>query len=126
MLCCVLAVPQLHVDPHRAEVGAEVVVTVLSREQPAVGVVVHAEGVDGGTPAVVGRTDAAGQVRWRPTSAGHRVVRASIAGVDHAATVSVREPRRTWMLAFACVPLGLALLWWNLRTSSRARGRRAP
>ncbi len=119
---CAFGLQQLQVTPVPATVGGEVVVRALRDGHGVAAVAVQVEAPDG-TTAACGATGGDGVVRFVPRIAGQHVFVATIDGVRTLAPLSVRPARARWPLALGAVPLGLALLWWNL---SRARGRRAP
>lgn len=122
VLVCALAPQQLQVKPFPAAVGQEVVVRAHRDGAPLADVRIEVE-LPGGSTASTGATDARGELRFRPEQAGYHVFAAAIDGVRTLAPLSVVAARDRWPLALGAVPLGLALLWWNL---SRARGRRDP
>jgi hypothetical protein len=121
LLLCLLQ--QLAVEPFPAEVGQEVVVRAAAAGAIA-GVAVEAVLPDGGTRAL-GATGADGALRFVPAVAGeHRFV-ADIGGVRVVAPLQVLPPRRRWLHALACVPLGLVLLVRIWRSGRDGRGRPA-
>lgn len=111
----------LEPSPYPAEAGTEVALRVRDAEgKPLAGVVVQwSHGTEqGALPA----TDATGTARWVPPGTGDYLYRATLAQpaapdgtLRLVAPHSVVEPRRRAWLALAFVPLGLALLWANLR-----------
>ncbi|MFO1077680.1 MAG: hypothetical protein U1E73_08130 [Planctomycetota bacterium] len=120
-----LAVPQVRVEPMRAAVGEAMTVHVERRGEPVAGAAVRVEQPDGSATACAA-TDARGNAVFAPAVAGRYVFRTAVDGVEMV-TVGHAEARLPpWVLASACVPLGLALLWSDLRRRelSRARGRR--
>jgi hypothetical protein len=125
VLAGALALQQLEVAPFPATVGEPVVVHAKRGDAPIAGLAVRATLPDGSEVAC-GETAANGECRFVPEHAGQHVFIASIDGVRTLAPLAVRAARARWPLAIGAVPLGLALLWWNLRALSRARGRRAP
>lgn len=86
------------------------------------GLPVDLVGPDGGRRDL-GVTDAEGILRFRLTDAGYHELRAELgAGGPLLITpfqVADQPPR--WPFALACVPLGLALLFMNLRQLRRSR-----
>lgn len=124
-LCC-LALQQLAAAPFPAEVGQPVTVRAERLERPAGGgsddgvlrpiasLSITVEMPDG-TRAVLGPTDAAGIVHFVPSQAGTHVYSAEVGGVRLVAPHRVVAARARWLPALVCVPLGLALLWQNLR-----------
>lgn len=121
-LVCAFGLQQLRVSPVPAYVGAEVMV---HAHRDGVGIAALAVQVlpPGGEAQPCGQTGADGVLRFVPQHPGHHVFVATIDGVRTLAPLSVLAPRTRWPLALGAVPLGLALLWWNL---SRARDRRVP
>ena len=122
LLVCVGCLPQLRCEPYPVAVGSEVVVQAGSLDQPIARLPLEVELPDGAL-APLGDTDAAGKLRYTPRQPGRHVFVATINGVRTLAPLAVTQARARWPFAMATVPLGLALLWWNL---SRVRGRRAP
>ena len=121
-LVCAFGLQQLEVEPFPAVVGAAVTVRAHRAGVAIASLPLQVELPDG-TVSACGATDALGQVRYVPAAAGHHVFGATIDGVRTLAPLPVVPARARWPLALGTVPLGLALLWWNL---SRARGRRDP
>ena len=111
---------QLEVGPVPTRVGAELVVTASTDAGPQVGVVVAVRTPDGDERRA-GVTDAAGALHFSPAEPGLYAFVASIDGVRCVAPVSVGAPRRRLLLAFASVPLGLALLGALLRRAMQRR-----
>jgi hypothetical protein len=133
-----IAFQQLHIDPKPAAVGQEMVVratqlqaTQLQATQPqelaagdqqpagpmqvpAKGVEVSLELPDRST-RVLGVTGADGLLRFAATEAGSMSVSANIANVRCVAAFVVAPARKRWLLALVSVPLGLALLWVQVR-----------
>jgi len=121
-LALLLLFQHLEPSPYPAEAGTEVAVRVRDGEgRPVAGVVVEWSH-EGGEAGKLSATDAEGTVRWTPPGTGSYLYRASLpqpAAPDGtlrlvAPHVVVASRPRTW-LALAFVPLGLALLWANLR-----------
>ncbi|MBL8756059.1 MAG: hypothetical protein JNK15_22385 [Planctomycetes bacterium] len=110
------------VEPLPATVGHEVRLILPAGSAAVAGVVVEVE-LPGGQRRPVGTTDAAGAVRYVPEQVGHHLFVAEIAGVRTLVPFHVGGEGTRWLLALGSVPLGLALLWANLR---RARGRPVP
>ena len=118
---CLLGSQQLSVAPPTVPVGEPATVRVVGESEPAVGVHIVREGPDG-ERSEVGVSDEHGQLRVTFDEVGRYVLRAEIEGVRCLAPIAVVPERRGWLLAIGSVPLGLALLWWNLRRmSGRAR-----
>jgi hypothetical protein len=112
-----LLIQDLAVQPFPAVVGEPVVVTMRRDGAPLAGVELVVETPD--AAAVSGlRTDAAGQAQFIAERPGHHVVVAVVDGVRQVAPLPVVPARARWPLALAAVPLGLALLWRNLRGRS--------
>ena len=116
----VVLLPQVHVEPFPAAVGDEVTVTARRNDQPVGGLAIVVELPDG-TRRECGATDGGGALRFRPEQPGYHVFHCTLDGTHVLTPLAVVPASRRWPLAFATVPLGLALLWWNLR---RARDRR--
>ena len=127
LLTCLFSLQQLHVDPVSSVVGAEIAVqasqpkslgaeagAVGSVQVAAAGVAVAMESPDG-MNRPVGVTDVDGVLRFTPSSVGLHAFSASIRGVRCVTTISVAPARNRWLLAIVCVPLGLAVLWLQLR-----------
>lgn len=121
-LASALLLQQLEVTPFPAVVGEQVVVSCKRDAVALAGLAVRVVLPDGSEVAC-GETAANGECRFVPEQAGHHVFVAVIDGARTLAPLAVRPARARWPLALGAVPLGLALLWWNL---SRARGRRGP
>jgi hypothetical protein len=121
-LGCWLAVQQLGIAPFPAEVGSTVTITAERARQPLAGEAIAVRAPDG-RQVKCGTTDARGVVTFVPDAPGQYVYEMTVGGVRVLAPHRVVPQRRTWLAAFVCVPLGLALLWQNLR---RARGPRVP
>lgn len=119
-LALVSLLPQLRVETRAPAVGDEVVLRIVHDDRPAQGIAVEVELPDGSRQSVAA-TDGAGLVRFVPDRPGRHVFTAIVGGTRTLAPFFVAARRRQWPLALATVPLGLALLWWNLR---RARDRR--
>ena len=126
-LGCWLAVQQLGVEPFPAEVGSTVTVRASRDGQPLAGEGIAVRAPDG-RQVRCGTTDRDGVVEFVPDLPGQYVYEMTVGGVRVLAPHRVVPERRGWLAAFVCVPLGLALLWGNLRSRnlSRERGRRDP
>lgn len=122
LLACVLALgpQQLQVAPVPGLTGSPITVRAHRDGQPLAGVAIELVG-PAGDRQPGGTTGADGTTTFVVREPGGHVVEATIDGVRILAPFPVRPQRRRWLLAAGSVPLGLALLWWNL---SRARGRR--
>lgn len=119
VLASAFALQQLDVTPFPATVGQLVVVRAGPRDRPIGGLAVQVELPDGATVAC-GETAVNGELAFVPTLVGRHVFAAVIDGARTLAPLAVQGSRARWPLAFGAVPLGLALLWWNL---SRLRRR---
>lgn len=126
-LALLLLFQHLEPSPYPAEAGGEVAVRVRDGEgRPVAGVVVEWSH-EGGEAGKLSATDAEGTVLWTPPGTGSYLYRASLpqpaapeGTLRLVAPHAVVAPRpRTW-LALAFVPLGLALLWANLRRKAPA------
>ena len=127
LLTCLFSLQQLHVDPVSSVVGAEVAVRAsqpkpLGLQNDAIGLPqVAAPGVEveielpDGMTRVLGVTDSDGLLRFTPTSVGLHAFSASIHGVRCVTTIPIAPARNRWLLGIVCVPLGLAVLWLQLR-----------
>jgi hypothetical protein len=114
-----LLLQQLQVAPFPAEAGQAVVVRASDAAGPRPGLAVDVELPDG-TRRQVGSTDGHGEIGFVPEVPGPYCYRAELDGVRLVAPHMVVALRRRWLLALACVPLGLVLLW---RTLTRPRTR---
>lgn len=111
----VLAVQQLQVAPFPVELGQEVVVQAMAADRRALANLPITIEHEDGTRHLLGTTDAAGELRYAPTVVGSCCFRAEVDGALLLAPDHVLPPRRRWLYALLCVPLGLALLWHHLR-----------
>lgn len=109
-----------HLDPKPLPgvVGQPVTVRATVRGEPVAELEVHVRDASGARTSA-GRTDAAGYLRFAPAAVGSHVFEATIDGVVVLAPFPVITAHRTWITAFGLVPLGLALLWVNLRSARR-------
>lgn len=112
-----MAVQQLSAAPYPAEVGSTVTVRAVRDEQPLRGERIDVALPDGKLLAC-GETDGNGVVSFVPEAAGQYVFAMTVGGVRIIAPHRVVPARQRWLAAFVCVPLGLALLWRNLRPPS--------
>lgn len=71
-----------------------------------------------GTRRSLGKTDEQGALRFDPSAPGLYAFSATLQSVRCVAPVSVAASRARWLLALAAVPLGLALLYAQLRRRS--------
>ena len=76
-----------------------------------------------GSRRVIGSTDAEGLMRFTGEAVGMHAFSATIDGVRCVAPVILAQARNRWLLAIVCVPLGLVLLWLNVRRFAAARRR---
>jgi hypothetical protein len=116
-----LGLQLLAVEPSPAEVGQPVAVQATAASRAVAGLVVEALLPDG-RRRELGRTDGDGVLRFAPEQAGeHRFV-ARIDGVRVIAPLQVLPSRRRWLVALACVPLGVVLLVriWRLGRGAQA------
>ncbi|MFK7739860.1 MAG: hypothetical protein AB8H80_06010 [Planctomycetota bacterium] len=90
----------------------------LHEGAPAVGVDVWCEPAESAR-RTIGKTDRRGEVRLRPEQSGSYAFGAEIAGVRCLAPLGVGPKRVGPWLAFGTIPLGLTLLWLQLRSYSR-------
>lgn len=133
LFTCLLSFQQLTVGPAPASVGEELVLraTIAKDGEPVAAgvppVQTAAEGVavtlalpDGSTRDV-GTTDASGALRFRPEVAGQHAFVATIDGVRCLASLAVAPARNRWLLGIVCVPLGVALLWLQVRRLAAGR-----
>ena len=145
---CWMAAQQLSATPFPAEVGEPVTVRLVrnvrnepldqvplardpldrvalrpaSHVVPLAGQRIEVELPDG-QQRFVGVTDADGALRFVPDQAGAYVWKTAVDGVRLLAPHRVIPARSRWLVAAVCVPLGLLLLWRNLRRFSSVRGR---
>lgn len=111
----VLLVQRLEPVPFAAAVEQPVIVRARDaddRPLPALPIEVD---LPDGRRQELGVTDAAGELQFTPERVGAYCYRAMVDGVQLLAPAQALPPRRRWWYALACVPLGLALLWRNLR-----------
>lgn len=112
---------QLDVQPFPGEVGQPVRVA-ASRlapgepdgRRPLAGLPIEVELPDGSRRQLAA-TGSDGTLHFVPEAPGTFVYRAAIDGVALVAPHRVVAPRRRWLAALACTPLGLLLLWRYLR-----------
>ncbi len=109
---------QLAVSPFPCEAGAELVVRAAAAGAPLVGLAIEAEW-DGGGTTPLGQTDRAGELRIQPAKAGLHKLVARHDGVRLVAPMRIVPTPRRWLYVAIGVPLGLALLVWNLRGALR-------
>ena len=128
VLTCLFAVQQLTVGPVPSAVGHQVVLraTALADlavepgasadpvQSAAAGTAISLELPDGSSRQI-GATDAAGVLRYELEVPGQHAFSANISGVRCVASMPVAPARNRWLLAIVCIPLGLAMLWLQLR-----------
>ena len=114
VIAAAASMPQLSATPFPAVVGQPVVVTVGEAGNRLRDVEVRVELPDR-VVEVVGRTGADGQLEFVPRLEGRHLFAADLAGVRNVTPLEVLPPRRRWLLGVVTVPLGLALLWAQLR-----------
>ncbi|MCR9246485.1 MAG: hypothetical protein NXI31_15740 [bacterium] len=119
-LTLALTAPQLHIEPKRIAVGETVTIRAERSGQPLSARAIELQLPDG-SPQDLGTTDAAGQLEFVPAVAGEHVVRLDDDGLLMLAALRVQPARSRWLVAAVTVPLGLALLWPNLRRLRRRR-----
>ena len=117
---CLVLAPQVRAEPFPAAVGDDVTVTALREHAPVAGLAIAVELPDG-TRRDCGATGTDGVLRFRPDRPGYHVFHCTLDGTRVLTPLSVVPASRRWPLALGTVPLGLALLWWNLRPRARDR-----
>ena len=128
VLTCLFAFQQLHVGPEPASVGQEMVVTATQLQQPKPGpgiaalpVQVAAAGIEialelpDRSVRALGNTGSDGLLRFPADVAGSLAVSATIDGVRCVPAFVVAPARSRWLLGIVSIPLGLALLWLQVR-----------
>ena len=88
----------------------------------AAGVMVSLELPDG-TSREIGVTDASGLLKFHPEVPGQHAFSADLSGVRCVASLPIAPARDRWLLAIVCVPLGLAVLWLQIRRLLASRRR---
>ena len=136
-LVCQFLEPQ----PTVGEVHQEVRVTVRDAENaPIPGIAVTARMVSG-EEVRIGTSDANGTVSFVPEETCHYELRAELPGpsangaaangavapgagrgVRLITPFTVLAPPRRWLFVLLCAPVGVVLLWWNLRHAAWRRG----
>ncbi len=120
---------RLDLEPYVAHPGDEVTLTATDGgSRPVRGVVVRVR-EPGREPRAVGTTDGAGQVRFVAEAVGPHEFQGRFP--DDAVplvivTYHVVAHQRRWLYAVVLTPLGLALLWWNLRRLGKVRSGSSP
>lgn len=115
---CLLAPQQLQVSPLPGEVGREVVVKATRGDAPLAELPIVVRLPDGSEQSL-GRTVADGTIKFAAAAAGSHVFAAEVDGVEVLAPHPVVAARNVQWAAYALVPLGLALVWSNLRRKHR-------
>lgn len=116
LIACLFCVPQLRVEPTPTDVGRAVEIVASAAGVPVT------VAIDGAAERAIGMTGADGHLGFVPERSGMHVFAATVDGVRCLVPVPVRPARNAWLLAVAGVPLGLALLWINLRALLGRRG----
>lgn len=114
--CAVLA-QRVH---HVGYVPGDEVLPETRRAAPIPGLPVVVETPDGAVRPLP-PTDPNGRTSFVPELAGRHVFRCEVDGVVVLAPIEVVAPTRRWWLTLPCIPLGLALLWRNLRRHGAPR-----
>lgn len=114
------ALQQLSVSPYPSASGEPVVATLRQNGAPMAGVALSLE-LAGGNAVALTATDAAGEVRFAAPEPGEHFVTAQHGELRIVAPLRVVAVPSRWLPAAACVPLGLLLLWQNLRAVRRRR-----
>lgn len=121
LACARVDAQGLEPTPEFGEVGREVEITVTSRQgEPLNGVAVETLS-PAGDDERLGTTDAAGIVRFRPQVPGNYELRALVDGgrLLLITPYEVRPQRDRWVWGLASIPVGLVLLWLNVRRRGR-------
>lgn len=105
---------QLTVAPYPSEAGAPVVVQLRSAAGPIAGQPLRLE-LASGEVTDLGATDAGGQLHTVAPAAGLHRITGSLGEVRIVVPWQVVPVPPRWLYAVVCVPLGLGLLWRNLR-----------
>lgn len=120
-LFCVFGLQQLSVQPYPAVVGEPVRIVATratagggAPPQPLPGLPLEVELPDGSRRPIAA-TGADGAATFTPEHTGTFVYRTEVDGVALVAPHRVVAKRRPWLVALACTPLGLLLLWRHLR-----------
>ena len=103
--------------PFPCDAGAEVVARLQVPGGQVAGIEVAAE-LDDGRAQPLGVTDAKGELRFAAPAPGQHNVVAVRDGVRIVTPLRVLPVPPRWPYALVCVPLGLALLWRNVRARS--------
>lgn len=111
---CLLAPQKLVADPHPAEVGQRVVLTLTVGKQACADAELFLRAPNGQRSSL-GRTGPAGELTYQPSEVGTHVIEANLNGVELLLVHAVAARRHDWLAAIALIPLSLALLWANLR-----------
>ncbi len=114
------ALQQLSVAPYPAASGDPVVATLRQVGAPMAGIALTLE-LANGSKVALASTDAGGEVRFAAPDPGYHLVTAQHGELRIVAPLRVVATPSRWVPAAACVPLGLLLLWQNLRAARRRR-----
>ena len=118
LLAVLLLAPQ-RLDPpkHVSYVGEAVVLRAVDRSgEPAAGVPIRVLIGAAGDPVAIGKTDSGGELRYVPRVAGRFEFQGEFADCPLVIAVyHVAERPARWLYAVLLTPLGLLLLWLNLR-----------
>ncbi|MCB9879844.1 MAG: hypothetical protein H6835_19810 [Planctomycetes bacterium] len=115
---CWFALQQLAAVPESPVAGEPVLVSARLADGPASGVSVQVVLPDG-VRRPIGETDSDGALRFVPETAGQHTFVADVGGVRCLTPVFAQQRAGRWLLAVGSVPLGLALLWIQLRRIRR-------
>lgn len=104
--------------PAIGQVGEGVTITVRSATGEAMSGVPVQVRLPGGEVVEVGGTDDQGSVLCVLDDVGTHELRAAVppGGVSLIRPYAVLAPARRWAFALVCLPAGVLLVWWNLRT----------
>ncbi|MEO6595375.1 MAG: hypothetical protein ABIP94_11540 [Planctomycetota bacterium] len=119
-MVCLAALQQFQVTPFPSEVGQQARVSAKKDGAPLAGLSITLETPDG-VRRPLGVTGADGSLLFFPQAVGSHVVSGDADGVRILAPFRVVADAPGWRFAFGSVPLGLALLWWNLRRWKQGR-----
>ena len=112
---------RLDPEPYVCHPGQAVTLRAVAADnRPCPGVLVRVVN-PGGTERGLGTTDASGLARFTPAGVGVHELRGQFPGGGPLVLVTyhVVAPPRRWLYAVVLTPLGLVLLWWNVRRLRR-------